>query len=68
MPSPSLVFSTPCREILLWFLEKSEQQASVAALEGLAELGGSPRLLHPRCRFQVGREAGVVATIQEPVR
>ncbi|KAM3829044.1 transport and Golgi organization protein 6 homolog isoform 2-T2 [Vipera latastei] len=59
---------TPCREILLWFLEKSKQQASVAALEGLAELRGSPRLPHPRCRFQVGREAGVVATIQEAVR
>ncbi|XP_039186897.1 transport and Golgi organization protein 6 homolog isoform X3 [Crotalus tigris] len=58
---------TPCQEILLWFLEKSEQQASVAALEGLAELRGSPRLPHPRCRFQVGSEGGVVATIKEAV-
>lgn len=68
MPSPFVVFSTPCQEILLWFLEKSEQQASVAALEGLAELRGSPRLPHPRCRFQVGSEGGVVATIKEAVR
>ncbi|XP_029139068.1 transport and Golgi organization protein 6 homolog [Protobothrops mucrosquamatus] len=58
---------TPCQEVLLWFLEKSEQQASVAALEGLVELRGSPRLPHPRCRFQVGSEGGVVATIKEAV-
>ncbi|XP_032087061.1 transport and Golgi organization protein 6 homolog [Thamnophis elegans] len=56
---------TPCQEILLWFLEKSEQQASLEALEGLAELRGSPRLPHPHCRFQVGSEGGVVATIRE---
>lgn len=67
MPSP-LVFSTPCQEILLWFLEKSEQQASLAALEGLAELRGSPCLPHLHCQFQVGSEGGVVATIKEAVR
>ncbi|XP_034282579.1 transport and Golgi organization protein 6 homolog isoform X1 [Pantherophis guttatus] len=58
---------TPCQEILLWFLEKSEQQASLAALEGLAELRGSPCLPHPHCQFQVGSEGGVVATIKEAV-
>ncbi|XP_063168843.1 transport and Golgi organization protein 6 homolog [Candoia aspera] len=56
---------TPCQEILLWFLEKSERPASLAALEGLAELRGTLRLLHPHCRFQVASEGGVVATIRE---
>ncbi|XP_026540632.1 transport and Golgi organization protein 6 homolog [Notechis scutatus] len=59
---------TPCQEILLWFLEKSERRASLAALEGLAELRGSPRLPHPHCHFRVGGGGGVVATIQEAVR
>ncbi|KAG8144255.1 hypothetical protein E2320_001342 [Naja naja] len=58
---------TPCQEILLWFLEKSERRASLAALEGLAELRGSPRLPHPHCRFQVGSGGGVAATIKEAV-
>ncbi|KAM6430576.1 transport and Golgi organization protein 6 homolog isoform 2-T2 [Liasis olivaceus] len=56
---------TPCQEILLWFLEKSERQASLAVLEGFAELRGTLRLLHPRCQLQVASEGGVVATIKE---
>ncbi|XP_044283546.1 transport and Golgi organization protein 6 homolog isoform X1 [Varanus komodoensis] len=56
---------TPCQEILLWFLEKSERKVALGVLGGLAQLGGAPRPPHPRCRFQAADEGGAMATITE---
>ncbi|KAJ7312187.1 hypothetical protein JRQ81_006549 [Phrynocephalus forsythii] len=58
---------TPCQETLLWFLEKSERQSALTALEGLAQLGRGPPLLHPLCQFQMGSGGGVVIRAQEDV-
>uniref|UniRef100_A0A8D2JAF0 Transport and golgi organization 6 homolog n=1 Tax=Varanus komodoensis TaxID=61221 RepID=A0A8D2JAF0_VARKO len=58
-------FFTPCQEILLWFLEKSERKVALGVLGGLAQLGGAPRPPHPRCRFQAADEGGAMATITE---
>ncbi|KAM6300678.1 transport and Golgi organization protein 6 homolog [Aegotheles albertisi] len=58
---------SPCQEILLWFLEKSEREASLAVLEGFAGLNGSVRDLHPRCRFRVGSEGGATIVVEETI-
>nr|XP_020644009.1 transport and Golgi organization protein 6 homolog isoform X2 [Pogona vitticeps] len=59
---------TPSQEILLWFLEKSERPTTLAALEGFAQLGGGPPLLHPLCQFQMGSGGGVMITAKEAAR
>ncbi|XP_042653560.1 transport and Golgi organization protein 6 homolog isoform X1 [Tyto alba] len=58
---------SPCQEILLWFLEKSERGVSLAVLEGFAGLNGSVCALHPRCRFRVGSEGGATVVVEETV-
>ncbi|XP_048371933.1 transport and Golgi organization protein 6 homolog isoform X2 [Sphaerodactylus townsendi] len=58
----------PCREILLWFLEKSEREAALSDLESLARLGGAARFLHPLCHFRVASEGGAVIAIREAAR
>lgn len=60
--------SSPCQEILLWFLEKSEREASLAVLEGFAGLNSSVHSLHPRCQFCVGAEGGATIAVEEMVR
>nr|XP_060643989.1 transport and Golgi organization protein 6 homolog [Anolis sagrei ordinatus] len=55
---------TPCQEILLWFLEKSERQTALSILEGLAQMGRSVRLPPLLCQFQVGSEGGVMASVK----
>ncbi|KAM6325136.1 transport and Golgi organization protein 6 homolog [Podargus strigoides] len=56
-----------CQEILLWFLEKSEREASLAVLEGFVGLNSSVRALHPRCRFHVGSEGGATIVVEETI-
>ncbi|XP_051485561.1 transport and Golgi organization protein 6 homolog isoform X2 [Apus apus] len=56
-----------CQEILLWFLEKSEREASLAVLEGLVGLRGSVSALHPRCRFRLGSEGGAAIVVEETI-
>uniref|UniRef100_A0A663FAW2 Transport and golgi organization 6 homolog n=1 Tax=Aquila chrysaetos chrysaetos TaxID=223781 RepID=A0A663FAW2_AQUCH len=58
---------SPCQEILLWFLEKSEREVSLAVLEGFAGLNSSVRALHPRCRFCVGSEGGATVAVEEAI-
>ncbi|KAM9228346.1 transport and Golgi organization protein 6 homolog [Leptosomus discolor] len=58
---------SPCQEILLWFLEKSEREVSLAVLEGFAGLNGTVPALHPRCRFRAGSEGGAAVAVEETV-
>ncbi|NXT23245.1 TNG6 protein, partial [Syrrhaptes paradoxus] len=58
---------SPCQEILLWFLEKSEREVSLAALEGFAGLNSSVPALHPRCRFCAGSEGGAAVAVEETI-
>uniref|UniRef100_A0A8C0BG39 Uncharacterized protein n=1 Tax=Buteo japonicus TaxID=224669 RepID=A0A8C0BG39_9AVES len=58
---------SPCQEILLWFLEKSEREVSLAMLEGFAGLNSSVHTLHPRCRFCVGSEGGATIAVEEAI-
>uniref|UniRef100_A0A8C8BQG7 Transport and golgi organization 6 homolog n=1 Tax=Otus sunia TaxID=257818 RepID=A0A8C8BQG7_9STRI len=58
---------SPCQEILLWFLEKSEREAALAVLEGIAGLNSSVRALRPRCRFRAGSEGGATAVVEETI-
>ncbi|XP_064375930.1 transport and Golgi organization protein 6 homolog isoform X2 [Dromaius novaehollandiae] len=58
---------SPCREILLWFLEKAERAVSLPVLEGLAGLESSVRLLHPRCQLRVGSQGGAVVAVEETI-
>ncbi|XP_075367256.1 transport and Golgi organization protein 6 homolog isoform X2 [Mycteria americana] len=58
---------SPCQEILLWFLEKSEREVSLAVLEGFAGLNSSVRALHPRCQFRAGSEGGATIAVEETI-
>ncbi|KAM6250501.1 transport and Golgi organization protein 6 homolog isoform 2-T2 [Spheniscus humboldti] len=58
---------SPCQEILLWFLEKSEREVSLAVLEGFAGLNSSVHALHPRCRFRAGSEGGASIAVEETI-
>ncbi|XP_068267299.1 LOW QUALITY PROTEIN: transport and Golgi organization protein 6 homolog [Nyctibius grandis] len=58
---------SPCQEILLWFLEKSEREVSLAVLEGFAGLNSSVCALHPRCRFRAGSEGGAAVEVEETI-
>ncbi|NXW09334.1 TNG6 protein, partial [Fregetta grallaria] len=58
---------SPCQEILLWFLEKSEREVSLAVLEGFAGLNSSVHALHPRCRFRTGSEGGASIAVEETI-
>lgn len=64
----SLFASSPCQEILLWFLEKSEREVSLTVLEGFAGLNSSVHNLHPRCQFCVGSEGGATIAAEEAIR
>ncbi|KAM9269119.1 transport and Golgi organization protein 6 homolog [Cariama cristata] len=58
---------SPCQEILLWFLEKSEREVSLAVLEGFVGLNSSMCSLHPRCRFHAGSEGGATIVVEETI-
>ncbi|XP_074769593.1 transport and Golgi organization protein 6 homolog isoform X2 [Athene noctua] len=58
---------SPCQEILLWFLEKSEREVSLAVLEGIAGLNSSVCALRPRCCFRAGSEGGATVVVEETV-
>ncbi|KAM9509189.1 transport and Golgi organization protein 6 homolog isoform 2-T2 [Guaruba guarouba] len=58
---------SPCQEILLWFLEKSEREVSLAVLEGFAGLNSIVPTLHPRCRFCAGGEGGATIAVEETI-
>ncbi|KAM6353979.1 transport and Golgi organization protein 6 homolog isoform 2-T2 [Alca torda] len=58
---------SPCQEILLWFLEKSEREESLAVLEGFAGLNSSVSTLHPQCRFRAGSEGGATIAVEETI-
>ncbi|KAM9374157.1 transport and Golgi organization protein 6 homolog [Phaethornis superciliosus] len=58
---------SPCQEILLWFLEKSERETSVSVLEGLVGLSSSVPALHPRCRFRLGSEGGATIVVEDTI-
>uniref|UniRef100_A0A8C9FY98 Transport and golgi organization 6 homolog n=1 Tax=Pavo cristatus TaxID=9049 RepID=A0A8C9FY98_PAVCR len=57
---------SPCQEVLLWFLEKSERETSLSVLEGCVGLASSVHRLHPQCCFRVGSEGGVAVAVEEP--
>uniref|UniRef100_U3JJP8 Transport and golgi organization 6 homolog n=1 Tax=Ficedula albicollis TaxID=59894 RepID=U3JJP8_FICAL len=56
---------SPCQDILLWFLEKAEQEQSLAVLEGLARLSSHVPTLHPQCQLRVGSEGGAAVVVGE---
>ncbi|KAK2545612.1 Tango6, partial [Columba livia] len=58
---------SPCQEILLWFLEKSEREVSLAVLEGFAGLSSSVCAMHPQCQFRAGSEGGAAIVVEEPI-
>ncbi|XP_069724318.1 transport and Golgi organization protein 6 homolog [Phaenicophaeus curvirostris] len=58
---------SPCQEILLWFLEKSEREVSLAVLEGFVGLNSSVHTLHPQCQFRAGSEGGAVIAVKETI-
>jgi len=60
--------SSPCQEVLLWFLEKSERETSLWVLEGCVGLTSSVHRLHPQCCFRVGSEGGAAIAVKEPIR
>ncbi|XP_061863205.1 transport and Golgi organization protein 6 homolog isoform X1 [Colius striatus] len=59
--------SSPCQDILLWFLEQSAREAALAVLEALAGLSSRLGSLHPRCRFRLGSEGGAAVVVQDTV-
>lgn len=63
-----LLGSSPCQDILLWFLEKAEREQSLAVLEGLAGLSSHVPTLHPQCQLRVGSEGGAAIVVQETIR
>uniref|UniRef100_A0A8V0XW65 Transport and golgi organization 6 homolog n=2 Tax=Gallus gallus TaxID=9031 RepID=A0A8V0XW65_CHICK len=58
---------SPCQEVLLWFLEKSERETSLWVLEGCVGLTSSVHRLHPQCCFRVGSEGGAAIAVKEPI-
>ncbi|NXK64892.1 TNG6 protein, partial [Sylvietta virens] len=54
-----------CQDILLWFLEKAEQEQSLAVLQGLARLSSRVPTLHPQCQLRVGSEGGAAVVVGE---
>ncbi|OXB65091.1 hypothetical protein ASZ78_008374 [Callipepla squamata] len=58
---------SPCQEVLLWFLEKSDRETSLSVLEGCVGLSSSVHHLHPQCRFRVGSEGGAAIAVEEPI-
>ncbi|XP_073164411.1 transport and Golgi organization protein 6 homolog isoform X2 [Lepidochelys kempii] len=58
---------SPCQEILLWVLEKSEREVALSMLEGFAGLGRTMQFLHPLCQFQVAGEGGAMITVKETI-
>ncbi|NXE43740.1 TNG6 protein, partial [Ptilorrhoa leucosticta] len=58
---------SPCQDILLWFLEKAEQEQSLAVLEGLAGLSSHVPTLHPQCQIRVGSEGGATIVVEETI-
>lgn len=60
-----LLDSSPCQDILLWFLEKAERERSLAVLEGLAGLSSHVLTLHPQCQLRVGSEGGATVIVGE---
>lgn len=63
-----LLDSSPCQDILLWFLEKAEREQSLAVLEGLARLSSQVPTLHPQCQLRVGSESGAAIVLGETIR
>lgn len=63
-----LLDSSPCQDILLWFLEKAEREQSLAVLEGLARLSSHVPTLHPQCQLRVGSEGGAAIIVRETIR
>uniref|UniRef100_A0A8C8S1H7 Transport and golgi organization 6 homolog n=1 Tax=Pelusios castaneus TaxID=367368 RepID=A0A8C8S1H7_9SAUR len=57
---------SPCQEILLWVLEKSEREVALSTLEGFAGLG-TMQFLHPLCQFQAASEGGAMITVRETI-
>ncbi|CAM5097219.1 unnamed protein product [Natator depressus] len=58
---------SPCQEILLWVLEKSEREVALSMLEGFAGLGRTMQFLHPLCQFQVAGGGGAMITVKETI-
>ncbi|MEE6527335.1 hypothetical protein FKM82_028647, partial [Ascaphus truei] len=63
IPAPR---SSPCQDILLWFLEKAERGSAVAALVGLSGMDASLSPLLPYCQIQPASLGGAVITVQVP--
>uniref|UniRef100_A0A8C0ITG7 Transport and golgi organization 6 homolog n=1 Tax=Chelonoidis abingdonii TaxID=106734 RepID=A0A8C0ITG7_CHEAB len=58
---------SPCQEILLWVLEKSEREVALSMLEGFAGLGRTMQFLHPLCQFQIAGGGGAMITVKETI-
>ncbi|XP_037733713.1 transport and Golgi organization protein 6 homolog isoform X5 [Chelonia mydas] len=58
---------SPCQEILLWVLEKSEREVALSMLEGFTGLGRTMQFLHPLCQFQVAGGGGAMITVKETI-
>nr|XP_025040007.1 transport and Golgi organization protein 6 homolog [Pelodiscus sinensis] len=59
---------SPCQEILLWVLEKSEREVALSVLAGSPSAVPSTSIaLHPLCQFQVADGGGAMVTVKEPV-
>ncbi|XP_006027919.1 transport and Golgi organization protein 6 homolog [Alligator sinensis] len=58
---------SPCQEILLWFLEKSEMEVAFSTLEAFAGLNAAMHSLHPHCQFGVASEGGALISVKETI-
>ncbi|KAM4722032.1 transport and Golgi organization protein 6 homolog [Rhinophrynus dorsalis] len=56
---------SPCQDILLWFLEKSERGSAVSSLAGLAGLDSSLPSLLPYCQIKPASHGGAVIIVRE---
>ncbi|XP_053555388.1 transport and Golgi organization protein 6 homolog [Bombina bombina] len=56
---------SPCQDILLWFLEKSERELAVSTLAGLAGMNNSLPSILPYCQIKPASHGGADIIIKE---
>ncbi|KAM9302351.1 transport and Golgi organization protein 6 homolog [Gastrophryne carolinensis] len=56
---------SPCQDVLLWFLEKSERDSAVSALAGLCGLDDHTPPLPSYCHIKPGSLGGAFITVRE---
>ncbi|XP_068116227.1 transport and Golgi organization protein 6 homolog isoform X2 [Hyperolius riggenbachi] len=55
---------SPCQDILLWFLEKSDRESAVSALMGLSGIEAFTPPLPPHCHIRPGSLGGATIVFQ----